>query len=318
MKLFFIFPWPRQKSKVNHPEQIASGGCWSLIHSFRLLGHEVYPINLYDEKDQINENDARVAYQFLLDQINPDFVLVFDTGRAKIPWKAIADAKNLKNPIKFVYHAGDDPMRHDANIEAIRKGNFDIVFAAQRPFLKAYRDCLPHIFVDWIPYHHDGLLHYPEPTQERYDIVHIGKIYGLRQKLLKGFSDNGISLNIGNGFGHLYRAGIASARIGWHQAWCGEVGYRHFEWPAMGKMLLCDELEPEYGLGELLPVGSYVTYNGKNEEEKVADAIEKVKYYKEHESERKSIAIKGCEHAIKYHGPLNRAEAMITFMAKVS
>lgn len=312
LSIAFIFPWPREKEAVRHPEHIASGGCWSLIHALRLSGHRVFPVNLYDEQNQINGRFGEEQYRRGLNSIRFDAAVVFDTGQAKVDWKQIATEEHQDFPT--IYHAGDDPMRHDANVDALGAGSFDGILCAQLPFKEKYKDKFK-VPVEWMPYHHDGLLHYPVAGNlKQFDIVHCGKVYGLREPLLKAFSGAGLKVHCADAWGHAYRASLTSAKVGWHHAWCGEVGYRHFELPAMGQLLICDELEAEYGLGELYQSDAIVTYSGKDDKEKIESAVGKVKHYAENVSERNAIANRGRDISLTEHGPLRRAEQLANFI----
>jgi len=297
---------------VSHPEQFCSGGCWSLIHALRLLGHQVSPVNMYDDNNEVNDPKAAEQLRHLPELTELDAVLVFDTGRAKINWHSVSGREDL--PI--IYHAGDDPMRHDANTDAIASGHFDAVLCAQRPFVEKYAMMEGIQGAEWMPYHHDGLLHFPEPLiKDEHQVVHSGKVYGLREPMLEAFIVAGLRVHCTSQWGHAYRASLCSATVGWHQAWCAEVGYRHFEWPAMGKLLICDGLEEEYGLNELYPDGTIVTYSGASDEDKIGDATSKILHYANpaNKAERDAIAARGRDHSLLHHGPLARAKQLVDF-----
>lgn len=311
MNIIFAFPFGRKKTIANHPEQFCSGGNWSLVHSLRLLGNNVHVINLYNDNEQFDDAKAAIEFERVLEMhpIRYDALAVFDFGNSRVKWKQISEASK-KQVHLLIYHAGDDPMRFDANIATIKAGQFNIVLAAQKPFVKKYREH-PGLYlnkVEWMPYFHDGILHYTEYYEPSFDIVHCGKIYGAREEILKKFIESGFSVDIRQAWGHNYRQALSSARYGWHEAWCGEVGYRHFEIPAMGKILICDRLDESYGLDELLP--DCVYYQGKTPGEKAASAIDTLKYLSTHELEMRTTQRKMTEHVLKMHGPLARANQL--------
>lgn len=305
MNILIVFPWPTSKTKFNHPEQIASGGCWSFVHAFRSLGHNVKTVNLYSDAEQWDQEAAEQNYQRESKDI--DFAVVFEFGNLKIPYKRLAP----NCPV--YYHAGDLPQRDDANRDCIKEGDYDGLFVSQLPFVDKYAE-LYRLPTKWMPYHYDSYLHYPDRSLdklERFDFVFIGKVYGEREKHLKAFEDNGVKLLYSNGlFGHLYRQSFCRGAVGWTHAWCGEVGYRHFEIPAMGLPLICDKLSDEYGMFKLFKKDDIVIY------ESVDEAVDKMKYMLEHPVETQSMAKRCMEHTRKHHGSLRRAQQMVEAIEK--
>lgn len=274
MHAIVAFPWSRKKEVVNHPEQIAAGGIWSIVHAMRMLGDTVTTVNLYDEKDSFNDVQALMQYEDAQKNALIDFVFVFDFGNSRVDWGA---ARKRKETL-IVYHAGDDPMRFDANCDTIEKGNFDVVLTAQKNSIQKYAEKFPRLSSDlaWIPYWYDPLLHREIYGQEKmFDVIHCGKIYGLRERILKKISEK-YSVKHEFQFGHAYTSTLSKSRIGLHHAWCGEVGYRHFEIPAMGLPLVCDRLDESFGLSELLPEEYMYVYEGKNDDEKVQSCFEMI------------------------------------------
>jgi len=306
-----VFPWPRSKSVIQHLEHVPSGGNWSIVHALRLQGNIVHTVNLYSEKDQIDEATAVISAKRILEKNAIDAILVFDAGWQKIEWRKLIEEVGVT--CKTVYFPGDLPMREDANTESITIGQYTHIVPVQHPYVEIFKHKFPDAVVEWMPYHHDGILHYPVQHEPTYDIIHLGKLYGLREKMLQAFSQAGLSVYCGNAWGHKYRNLLAQARIGWHEAWCGEVGYRHFEIPAMGRMLLCDKLDEKYKLGELYSDGEYVTYEGATEEQKIKDAVEKAKFFVSKPDLVEQVAALGTARSIACHGAGSRASQIVRF-----
>lgn len=305
MIIAVIFPYPREKGIVNHPEQIPAGGCFSYVYALRAQGHRVHVINLYNENNQIDEAQARIEYERIAPAL--DLALVFDTGQVRVNWKEISD--DFETIV--LYHAGDDPMRFDANCDTLATGAFDGVLCAQKPSVAKYeaKFNLPAI---WVPYHHDPYLHYPEPVTKTHDVAHSGKIYGLREPMLKAMQAAGMVLNVEEAWGQHFRMNYLRSRVGWHQAWCGELGYRHFEIPAMGIPLVCDELDEEYGLFDIFEEGQIFTYTGNSDEDKVEDCIRTIRNVLD--DSRSWIAAGSAYNTVRRnHTPIKRCEKILDF-----
>jgi len=273
MHIVIAFPWSRSKEIVKHPEQIAAGGIWSIVHAMRSIGEQVSLVNLYDENDKFNDHRAVQQFQDILNVSSPEKLIVFDFGNSRVDWRS---AHRKTANMQLVYHAGDDPMRYDANRASIKETNYDFLMTAQKPFVEKYMAEFETI-TGWVPYWTDNLLHYQVfGAKKIFDVVHCGKIYGLRQPILEAMASSGISVKHEFQFGHAYRSLLSKSKIGFHHAWCGEVGYRHFEVAAMGLPLVCDELDPSYGLRDLLGDEPFY-YDGKTDEEKIANCVKVTK-----------------------------------------
>lgn len=306
MNLIVIFPWGIKKEIYANAEHVASGGCWSYVQAFRALGHNVSMVNLYNEAEQFDPSVAVSSITWYLNQGKKiDAAIVFDFGNVKLEYQQIFGS------IPVIYHAGDDPMRFEGNRDIIREGQIKRVLCAQKPFCEKYKEEFPDIVTEWVPYHYDSFLHYYESYNKMYDFVFLGKIYGEREPYLKFLKSKGISFKTGFGlFGHEYRKALLKGKYGWHHAWCGEVGYRHFEIPAIGLALVCDRLAPSYGLSDLIPEDLRFSYSSQ------AECLEVMKKIDVDKNLRATVAEKCSNYVREKHGSLQRAVQIIDFIKK--
>lgn len=169
---------------------------------------------------------------------------------------------------------------------------FDHLFVAHRDYLDPFREIHPS--VHWLPFASGIEVDDPQAGKRNLEIAFVGGAGGERLSWLERLEQ---AFEI-NDFRQRYtldevRDLYSRARIVFNKGAADEINFRVFEGPACGALLVTNEAA---GLGELFEPGEeIVTY------EDFTEAREKIRYYLQHEDERRRIATAGHERASEDH-----------------
>ena len=179
-----------------------------------------------------------------------------------------------------------------------------------------------HNNVFWIPEACNSRVHRGLDLERSYDTAFIGQqdVTNIKRKgqtrldFLKHLESNYKSF-IGRGFyGEEYAKWLNKAKLGFDRPITHDIGTRLFEIAACGAVPLYPRLDVPFGIEELMEENiHYVAYD-----DTVEDLAEKVKYYLEHDEERKQIALRAQKHVLASHTYCNRVEQILQILPTLS
>ncbi len=178
---------------------------------------------------------------------------------------------------------------------------FDQVLVAQKDFLPCYRE--GNKAVEWFPLwpRKLGTLEGERPVPACFCGNLNPNIHPKRQVFFEELQ----RLVPGDYGGGSWFDMYSRSKIVVNEVLSREVNYRVFEAMACGALLLCPEIDN--AMNELFQPGEhYVPYDASNAE----DAAQKIKWYLEHEQERKRIVNNAYAKICSAHSPMARAKRL--------
>ncbi|MEJ6021311.1 CgeB family protein [Ramlibacter sp. PS4R-6] len=174
---------------------------------------------------------------------------------------------------------------------------FDYVFVAQPEYLRQF-EALPHRNAHWLPLACDPQVHFVEGLPRDIDVGFVGKLgppgsarHDTLRHVLSRFSTN----DTGRAYTPAEMGAIYSrSKVVFNRSINGDVNMRFFEALASGALLVTDRIGN--GLAQLGIDGEhFVSY------ETPEQAVDLVRHYLAHETERAAIAQRGQAHAFAHH-----------------
>ena len=263
--------------------------------ALRNMGHEVIHFTTEDTKD------LETYGKF-------DLYLWVDHGEdgLPIPYKQIE-----KLPSPSVYIPCDTHITEKGRDYRFNKAlNFDYVFFNQKRGMDEYLETHPEKkdTTFWLPCAVEPLAYPNTPVAiKKYDVGFVGFVTFEKRalaldRMFKEFPNFWFGQKLFEEAAEIYR----KSRIIFSSAAVDDIQMRTFEGTATGSFLLT-EWVPH--LDELFEDGKHlVTYKTLDE------AVEKAKYYLEHESERETIAKAGMEHTLANHTYEVRAKKILSIV----
>ena len=197
--------------------------------------------------------------------------------------------------------------------------DFDFVFCAQRPGAAGMRKA--GIPARWCPLAFDPQIHRKHPLPKIMDVSFVGnsgrfrfgnffykgkEVFRERTRLLS-FLRRRFHLFTGKFFFEEMSVVFSLSKIVFNKSVKDDVNMRVFEALGCGSLLVTNQIGPGQDL--LFKNGEHIVeYRSKRE------LIEKVDYYLHHEEERKKIAARGREEALRKHTYAHRMDYMLSFL----
>ena len=291
---------------------------WSTPIGFRreleARGHSIRHYNLYHDNGALNPRDNIRHYsaQGLNDMMahwrdhnyRPDVVYILDYGQFDCPAQ---DKRYFPGSI-WIMEAGDEPQSHRMNAQKAHK--FHAVLSPDKQCVDRYNR--GGLVAEWHTHHADQRLFYPRPEiEEVFDSVttcgsrigtdEIAAALGERFNNERYFRDDA----------HAER--LCMGKMVFQRSQFGEVTRRPFEGMACGKMVITDRLAPETGFSDLFEDGREIVYY-----DSAADAIDKIRYYAEHDEKRLEIAQRGYQKVMENHTVAKRVDQFEDLVAKLT
>jgi hypothetical protein len=303
-----------------------NGEGWSTPIGFRneleRRGNEIRHYNLYHDDGRLNPRDNlrhfsaeglnKFATDFRRNSYCPDVVYVMDYGQFDCP----AQDKQYFPGTVWIMEAGDEPQTFRMNAMKARK--FHGVLTPDKQCATLYNNA--GIPAEWATHHADHHIFHPyKDVEVTFDCVSTcGEGRG------NAVIGNTITQEISDALGdrvsfHRYYYGeshprrLCEGKMVFQCSQWGEVTRRIFEGMACGKMVITDRLSDETGLSDLFEDEVDIVYY-----DSAQDAIEKIRYYAEHDDERFAIAENGYRKVLEGHTVVQRADQFEEFYKKLS
>jgi hypothetical protein len=156
----------------------------------------------------------------------------------------------------------------------------------------------------WLPYAYDPYLHVKQNLDQEYDVVFSGLQYEHRVEALEAMKAAGLRVNSTLGLIYYeYVNEYNKGKIAFNYSSKKDLPARFWEGLAMGRMMLTNKV-PDLDLLEFKDGVDYVGFTT------VSEAVEKAKYYAEHDAERIKIAQSGYE-KVKPHTYQERCKKLL-------
>jgi len=225
-----------------------------------------------------------------------------DALTSMLPYRPI-DMRNLH---PSVYIASDTHLGYDYRMLKARE--FDHVFVNQLDAVEMFNK--DGVKAKWLPHAVEPRAYPNEPVAiKKYDVGFVGyvtfeKRADMLDRLFREFPNFYYGQALFEDCAEIYR----KSRIVFNTAATDDANMRLFEATATGSFLLTEDIP---SIGKLFDVGKHlVTYKDMD------DAVEKARYYLEHEDEREAIAEAGMIHTLKNHTFEHRINEMFKEIGK--
>lgn len=287
MKLTVIYAFPHNTVEWSTPS--------SIYEEFRSRGWEIELINIKDEQGRLTEHYLK---QFTESNSNPDIVLFMDWGQFDSQY---LDKKYKPNAL-WIQESGDDPQRFFVNHTLSHKFDYTITpdYQSYLEYKKLGRDA------DWITHFADTRVCKPYDVPLQYIAVSSrGRGHSDFLDSLEDISEGQI-INRRGFLGEDHGKFLCSGLMVIQNSRFKEITRRVFEGACCGRLVLTDRLPHTTKMEELLRDKEHVVYY-----EDMADLIEKINYYGEHEQERERIAQAGRQHILDNYTQVQVVDKLI-------
>jgi hypothetical protein len=295
------------------------GEPWStprgIQNEFESRGYDVRQYNLYHDDGALSPqtNIRRYSNQGInlllndmrLDIFKPDLVLCMDYG----PWDAVQFDKRILQGAIVLKEAGDEPQSHRQHWPA--SDRVHAILSPDKECVERYKS-MSRRAIYWT-HHADLRVFYP---RDEVDIVFdCVTTCGSRGG---GLTDE-IKLALGNQFnneryfhGDKHAERLNMGKMVFQCSQFKEVTRRIFEGMACGKMVITDRLPDATGLSEMFIEGQDIVYY-----DDAKDAIDKIRYYANHDQEREEIAFNGFQKVMRSHTQVHRCDAIEALVEEI-
>lgn len=293
------------KAALLYASWIDFGEQWSTPKGFHdsMLdrGWEIQHYNLYHNNGQIRQYTNQGLNQLHQDighGYKPDIIMNFDYGVFDAPY---LDKQTYRHAI-WILEAGDEPQAFRRNWQKASK--FDIVLTPDYYCNEVYR--LNHINSYWWTHHSDFKIFHPYPEiPEVFDCV---TTCGSRGQGLTEEIERVLGARFNNSryyYGKAHAERLCMGKIVFQKSQFGEITRRIFEGMSCGKIVLTDRLESHTHIEDLFINEQDIVYYDNTK-----DAIDKIKYYSEHDDERQRIALNGYNKVLSSHTVASRIDQL--------
>ena len=255
-------------------------------HRLRQMGHEVLHLSSEALPDDFGKFDM---------------YLWVDWGEDALKGLLPYDPIKMNDLHPSVYITSDTHLGYDYRLQKSKE--FDHVFCNQIRAIEEFDK--DGIKANWLPHAVDPQAYPNAPVaMKKYDIGFVGfvtfpKRAEMLDRLFKEFPNFWYGQRLFEECAEVYR----KSRIVFNTAAVDDINMRCFEATATGSFLLTEWVPT---LSECFEDGKHlVTYKTMDE------AIEKARYYLEHEEEREAIAKAGMDHTLTNHTYKHRAEKIL-------
>ena len=230
-----------------------------------------------------------------------DFYVWADWGEDALEYPGIMQ---YTCPSPSIYWASDTHLGYDYRLKRARE--FSKVFVAQKDCVEQFkRDGIKD--VSWLPHAVEPMAYPKIDIIKKYDVGFVGHINNQERadfldRMYKEFPNFFFGRRLFEAAAREY----SLSKVCLNPPIKNDINMRCFEATSAGSFLLTQDLGHN-GMWDLFEPGRhFATYRTTDE------AVEKAKYYIEHDDERESIALAGHEHTRKNHTFRNRVDAMLT------
>lgn len=270
-------------------------------------GHEVMHYNLYHDNGAFLPGKKLRSYSnqginqlmsMCSNGYRPDVIFAMDYG----PWDAVQFDKKYFPGTVLVSEAGDEPQSH--RMHWAKASRVHVVLSPDRECVNRYNSAGYHA-VYWT-HHADHRIFYPRPEiPEIFDCVTTcgSRGGGITDAIQSALGDRFNNERYFYGEEHARR--LCLGKIVFQCSQFKEITRRIFEGMACGKMVLTDRLPEATGLNQMFVDGEHIVYY-----DNAQDAIEKIKYYSDNDSERLRIARNGYSKVMKEHTVSSRVDVL--------
>lgn len=268
-------------------------------------GHEIRHYNLYHDEGRLfpdkvrhysNQGINRLCQEFAAQNFVPDAIFVMDYG----PWDAIQFDKRFFPGVVLVKEAGDEPQAHRQH--CIAAPRVHVILSPDMQCVHRYHRGGFHA-VYWTHFA-DTNIFKPQGTQPQFDCVTTcgSRGAGLTDQIKQALGDRFNNERYFYGADHATRLNMGKMVFQCSQY--KEITRRIFEGMACGKMVITDRLPVETGLSDMFIEGHDIVYY-----DNANDAIDKIRYYANHDDEREFIASNGFSKVMASHTQVQRCDA---------
>jgi spore maturation protein CgeB len=255
----------------------------------RQMGHEVIHLSSQFKPDDYGKFDAYAWIDWGEDALTEI-----------LPYKPIS-MKGYKNSF---YVASDTHLGYDYRMNKAKE--FDFVFVNQKDAVEMFKK--DGVEATWLPHAVEPQAYPNTPVaMKKYDIGFVGyvsfeKRAYMLDEILKHFPNFFYGQRLFEECAEIYR----KSRIVFNTAATDDLNMRVFESTATGAFLLTENIPT---IHELYDDGVHlVTYDN------LEDAVDKARYYLEHEDEREKIAKAGMERTLNNHTYKHRIEKALSII----
>jgi glycosyltransferase involved in cell wall biosynthesis len=294
-----------QPMKIAMHYAFAADDRWTTPLGFRAelirRGHEVRDFNIFHDQGALirdgHGEGRRWSPQGLVELAEaidhegyrPDVFFHLDFGQFD---HELLDPRAFPEMV-WVMEAGDEPQMHDKNFRKAHK--FHAILSPDLRCVRRYQHAQLH--ARWWTHCADTRVFKPYPDEPLlYDCVTTcgPRGAGLTERVQAALRERFFNgrYYVAEEYGRLLNRGKMVFQCSQYQ----EITRRVFEGMACGKMVITDRIPEETGFFELFDEGKdVVTYDSAD------DAIDKIRYYAEHDDERELIARSGMAKVLARH-----------------
>lgn len=224
-----------------------------------------------------------------------------------LPYEVVWPKKNV------VYYASDTHLGKDYRFKTAQT-KADWVFFAQKPAVAEYAPGSRNKHVEWLPHGVEPRAFPNTPkAPKKYDVSFVGHLVSQERidfldRMFEEFPNFWFGKKLSRYVKNENQADdcadiFRKSRIVLNPPTKADVNMRLFEATASGSFLLTEWVP---GIDDLFEDGKHLVLY-----KTVEEAIEKAKYYLEHDKEREAIAKAGMEHTLKHHTYKQRLDIML-------
>ncbi len=294
----------------------------AFMDELKRRGHELTRWNLYHNDGRITKEGEIRKYsnhgincllqELRTEEFNPDVIFHLDYG--------VFDAAQLDKAhypdAVWIMESGDDPQAFRMN--ALKAHKFDFVVTPDKQCAGLYRN--HNINAHWQTHCADSYVFKPlwDTDDKRCDagVVttcgergysdFIGVTHEMREQLGSRF------LNDRFFWGDDHARFLNRGKIIFQCSQHLEVTRRIFEGAACGRMVLTDRLPEDTAISEIFTDGVDIVYYNNTQ-----DAVDKARYYLEHDEEREAIATAGFRTVSQGHTVIHRVDFLEKMIREV-
>lgn len=272
------------------------------VDDFRKMGHEVVTAGTRDH--------LQYKLEFPIENVNdlfkrtnfyPDLLLVLDESTAL----TIAGVEDLKIPT--VFYSVDTHHHYEVHRQLTKA--FDLVYVAHKDYIDLVKTDLDN--VKWLPLFASRYM--DASAEKEYGAVFVGtlnpKLNPDRVEFFNALQKEADVLVTSGDFSTIF----PKSEIVINQTVKKDLNFRVFETMMSGALLLTEDTNN--GLHDLFRDGQHLVTYRKND---VQDAAAKINYYLTHKEEAHKIAKAGRDEILRAHCQSQRAETILSDVAKIS
>ena len=268
-------------------------------------GHEVHHYNLYHWNGKLNprnnlrqysnegfnamHNDYRNGQKF-------DAILVMDYG----PYQNALLNHSIFPDVVLIKECGDEPQAFAMHNQTA--GQFDILLSPDFECVERYKAAGLNA-VYWTHFADTSIFHQEYDVEPEFDCITTCGGRRFTEEIESALGDQFNNERYFFGEDHAKR--LLMGNMVFQSSQFQEVTRRIFEGMACGRMVICDKPRPEANIDSLFVEDEDLVYFNTAEE-----AIEKIRYYTEHEEERERIAENGYKKVMEFHTQYARVDEL--------